>query len=49
MGVSAVGDKIKILDNSLSEKSLDNWTRSLGHLSFTKWRMGGWTLDISEG
>jgi hypothetical protein len=36
MGISAIGDGIETLDNSPSEESLDKWTRSLGHLSFTE-------------
>jgi hypothetical protein len=48
-GVSIVGVGSETFGNSPLEESLDKWTRSLGHLSFTEWRRGGWTLDISEG
>jgi hypothetical protein len=48
-GMCEAGVGSETLDNSSLEESLDKWTRSFGRLSFTKWKRGGWTLDILEG
>jgi hypothetical protein len=48
-GVWVVGVGSDAEGNPPSEESLDKWTRPSGNSSFTEWRMGGWTLDISEG
>jgi hypothetical protein len=36
--VSTSGVGSETLGNSPSKESLDKWTRSLGHSSFTEWR-----------
>jgi hypothetical protein len=47
--VQAAGVLSETLGIAPSKESLDKSIRSLGHTSFTKWRRGGWTLDMSEG
>lgn len=48
-GVSRAGVGSETFSNSSLEESLDKWTRSLGHSSFTEWRRDGWILEISKG